>query len=371
MLDFLAFLLRLVTAPFRAGFDREVEVLVLRQQLAIYQRSVPRPRLRLRDRLFWCWLSRLWSRWKDVLVIVRPATVIAWRRRKFREYWAKLSGRPGPGRPPVPKEIQDLIRRMSEMNVTWGSPRIVSELRMVGIEVAKSTVERYMLKRPKPASPTWRAFLANHVACLASIDFFVVPTMRNRILYAFVVLAHLRRRIVHFAVTEHPTAAWTARQVTEAFPWDTAPRHMIRDRQAALPMPSCARSVPSRMAHEAPARPCPRFSPRVCSLRHQEGHATDARRHPRPPRSGNETPLDLLPHVVRAVGTPLRRCAGSISSLGSRSIEFESAPPNLVARTSNPARAAGGLWWSWGDGPVAVDFFLSLVRARTAATGLG
>jgi putative transposase len=158
--------------------------------------------------------------------------VIAWRRRKFREYWAKLSGRPGPGRPPVPKEIQDLIRRMSEMNVTWGSPRIVSELRMLGIEVAKSTVERHMLKRPKPASPTWRAFLANHVACLASIDFFTVPTLRNRVLYVFVVLAHLRRRILHFAVTEHPTAAWTAQQVTEAFPWDTAPRHMIRDRDS-------------------------------------------------------------------------------------------------------------------------------------------
>jgi putative transposase len=228
--DFLAFLLRLVTSPLRADLDREIELLALRQQLAVYQRSIPRPRLRLRDRLFWTSLSRLWSRWREVLVIVKPSTVIAWRRRKFREYWAKLSGRPGPGRPPVPKEIQDLIRRMSEMNVTWGSPRIVSELRMLGIEVAKSTVERYMLKRPKPASPTWRAFLANHVACLASIDFFVVPTVRNRVLYVCVLLAHLRRRVVHFAVTEHPTAAWTARQMTEAFPWDTVPRYMIRDR---------------------------------------------------------------------------------------------------------------------------------------------
>ena len=161
---------------------------------------------------------------------MKPATVIAWRRRKFREYWAKLSGRPGPGRPPVAKEIQDLIRRMSELNVTWGSPRIRSELRMLGIDVAKSTVERYMVKRPKPASPTWRAFLANHVSCLASIDFFTVPTVRNRVLYVFVVLAHLRRRIVCFNVTEHPTAAWTSRQITEAFPCDTAPRYMIRDR---------------------------------------------------------------------------------------------------------------------------------------------
>jgi putative transposase len=202
----------------------------LRQQLAIYQRSVSRPRLRLRDRLFWCWLSRLWPGWKDALVIVKPATVIAWRRRKFREYWATRSAHRGPGRPPVPREIQDLIRQMSSANVCWGSPRIRSELRMLGIDVAKSTVERYMVKRPKPASPTWRAFLANHVPCLVSIDFFVVPTVRNRVLYVFVVLAHLRRRVLHFAITEHPTAEWTSRQIVEAFPWDTAPRYMLRDR---------------------------------------------------------------------------------------------------------------------------------------------
>jgi putative transposase len=229
----LALLLRLLISRLRSNAgDSEIELLVARQQLAIYQRSVARPRLRLRDLLFWIWLSRLWSRWREVLVIVKPATVIAWRRRKFREYWAKLSGRPGPGRPPVPQEIQDLIRQMSEANVLWGAPRIRSELRMLGIDVAKSTIERYMVKRPKPASPTWRAFLANHVACLASIDFFVVPTVRNRVLYVFVVLAHLRRQILHFAITEHPTAAWTARQVTEAFPWDTAPRYMIRDRDS-------------------------------------------------------------------------------------------------------------------------------------------
>ena len=165
-------------------------------------------------------------------VIVKPATVIAWRRRKFREYWAKLSGRPGPGRPPIPQEIQDLIRQMSAANVTWGSPRLKSELHMIGIEVAKSTIERYMVQRPKPASPTWRAFLANHVPSLVSIDFFVVPTVRNHILYVFVVLAHLRRRIVHFGITENPTAEWTSRQLLAAFPWDTAPRYLIRDRDS-------------------------------------------------------------------------------------------------------------------------------------------
>ena len=227
----LALLLRLLTSRLRPHFaELEIELLVARQQLAICQRSALRPRLRLRDRLFWCWFSRLWSGWKQALVVVKPATVIAWRRRKFREFWTKLSSKRGPGRPPVAKEIQDLIRQMSSANVSWGSPRIRSELKMLGIDVAKSTVERYMVKRPKPASPTWRAFLANHVACLVSIDFLTVPTVGHRVLFVFVVLAHLRRRVLHFAVTEHPTAAWTARQVTEAFPWDTAARYVIRDR---------------------------------------------------------------------------------------------------------------------------------------------
>ncbi len=218
----LALLLRLLTSRLRSNADPEIELLVARQQLAIYQRSIPRSRLRLRDRLFWVWLSRLWSRWRDVLYVVKPSTVIAWRRRKFREYWAKRSAHRGPGRPPVPQEIQDLIQQMSEANVRWGAPRIRSELRMLGIDVAKSTVERYMVKRPKPVSPTWRAFLANHVGCLASIDFFTVPTVRHRILFVFVVLAHLRRRVLHFGIAEHPTAEWTSRQIVEAFPWDTA-----------------------------------------------------------------------------------------------------------------------------------------------------
>jgi hypothetical protein len=229
----LALLVRLLTSRLRPdSAELEIELLVARQQPAIYQRSALRPRLRLRDRLFRCRLSRLWSGWKQALVVVKPATVFAWRRRKFRAFWTRLSSKRGPGRPPVAKEVQDLIRRMSEANVSWGSPRIQSGLKMLGIDVAESTVERYMVKRPKPASPTWRAFLANHVSCLASVDFFTVPTVRHRVLLVFAVPAHLRRRVLHFGITEHPTAAWTSRQIVEAFPWDTAPRHMIRDRDS-------------------------------------------------------------------------------------------------------------------------------------------
>ena len=119
---------------------------------------------------------------------------------------------------------------MSSANPLWGSPRIVGELAKVGIHLAKATVEKYMVRPKKSPSPTWRAFLDNHVKELASVDFFVVPTVTFKVLFVFLVLVHLRRRIVHFNVTEHPTAQWTAQQLSEAFPWEAAPRYLVRDR---------------------------------------------------------------------------------------------------------------------------------------------
>ncbi|MCP4870614.1 MAG: transposase family protein, partial [Proteobacteria bacterium] len=121
---------------------------------------------------------------------------------------------------------------MSRANPLWGSPRIRGELRKIGIELAKSTIEKYMLRPRKPASPTWRTFLENHAAELVSTDFFVVPTVRFTVLYVFLVLAHDRRRVLHWGVTEHPTARWTAQQMVEAFPWDEAPRFLLRDRDS-------------------------------------------------------------------------------------------------------------------------------------------
>jgi putative transposase len=160
----------------------------------------------------------------------QPRTVIAWQRRRFHEHWRRLSQRGTPGRPVLAKEVRDLIREMGQANLTWGSPRIVGELRKLGIEVAKSTVEKYRPRPKKPASPTWKIFLKDHVQELVALDFFVVPTVTFRILFVLVILAHDRRRIVHFNVTEHPTAQWTAQQVVEAFPWDEASRYLLRDR---------------------------------------------------------------------------------------------------------------------------------------------
>jgi transposase InsO family protein len=161
---------------------------------------------------------------------VTPDTVLRWQRRRFREHWTKLSGRPRVGRPPVNAEIAALVRKMAAMNPLWRAPRIHGELMKLGIEVAERTVSRLLPKRHTPPSQTWRTFLANHVRDLVSIDFFTVPTAGLRVLFVLVVLAHHRRRVVHFNVTEHPTAHWTAQQIVDAFPNDTAPSYLLRDR---------------------------------------------------------------------------------------------------------------------------------------------
>ncbi len=186
------------------------------------------------DRAFWVWLYRLWPGCLNALVIVKPETVVRWHREGFRRYWRRRSraGRP-PGRPAIPPDIRKLIVRMSQENPLWGAPRIHGELLKLGIEISQASVSKYMTRHPRPPSQTWRAFLGNHVGCLASIDFFIVPTVSFAVLFVFIVLRHERRRIVHFGITTHPTALWVAQQLREAFPWDSAPRHVIRDRDDA------------------------------------------------------------------------------------------------------------------------------------------
>src|SRR2546426_7946897 len=170
--------------------------------------------------------------WRQPLVIVTADTVLQWQRRRFREYWSKLSGRSTGGRPAVHAEIKTLITRMATANPLWGAPRIHGELRKLGIDVAERTVSRLMPKRRPQPSQTWRTFLANHVRDLVALDFFTAPTARLRVLFVLVVLAHHRRRVVHFNVTEHPTAHWTAQQIVDAFPDDSAPSYLLRDRDS-------------------------------------------------------------------------------------------------------------------------------------------
>jgi putative transposase len=214
----------------RSRLSLQFEIVTLRHQIMVYQRSATRPRIKRGDRIFWSWIARRWPGWRDALVIVQPATVIAWQRKRFRDHWAKLSKHGRPGRPTVPKEVIDLIRKISAANVCWGSPRIVGELRKLRSDVAKSTVEKYRVRSRKPPSPTWRSFLNNHAKDMVSIDFLVVPTVGFRMLYVLVILSHYRRQVVHFNVTAHPTAHWTGQQIVEAFPFDLAPQYLIRDR---------------------------------------------------------------------------------------------------------------------------------------------
>src|SRR5262249_54204509 len=217
-------------AYLRTQANNQLEILALRHQIVVLQRQNPRPKLKPVDRRFWVGLSQLGSRWQSALWIVKPATVIDWHRRGFRWYWTWEMRHGRPGRPCIPKETRELIRTLSRDNTGWGAPRIHSELLKLGIQISEASISKSMIRHRKPPSQTWRTFLKNHATQMASIDFFTVPTAMFQVLYAFIVIRHDRRHLVHFNVTAHPTAAWTARQIVEAFPFETSAKYLLRDR---------------------------------------------------------------------------------------------------------------------------------------------
>ena len=217
-------------SAFKTRRSLALENLALRQQLAVLQRSVKRSRLSNVDRGFWVLLRRFWTDWARVLIIVKPETVVRWHRSGFKRYWTWKSRRRRPGRPGVAPEVRELIRDMCRANPLWGAPRVHGELAKLGISISQAAVSKYMIHHRRPPSQTWRSFLDNHVKDLVSVDFFTLPTATFRVLFVFIVLRHDRRRILHFNVTEHPPAEWSAQQIVDAFPWDSAPRFMLRDR---------------------------------------------------------------------------------------------------------------------------------------------
>jgi len=225
-------LFALVASTFRTRAALQAEILALRHQLVVFQNNAPRPlRLHRGDRLLWIVLSQFWPGWRRCLHMVQPETVLRWHRSAFAWHWIRKSRRL-PGRPEIAASIRDLIRRMHQANPLWGAPRIHGELLKLGIALAQSTVARYLPRPRRPPSQTWRTFLTNHLAQTGAIDFFTVPTATFRVLFVLVVLSHERRRVVHFGVTEHPTVEWTLQQMREAFPWEEAPRYVLRDRDA-------------------------------------------------------------------------------------------------------------------------------------------
>jgi hypothetical protein len=232
MIAFLILFIRIVISPFKTKARLEAEIIMLRHQLNVLRRRVPpKPRLAVADRLLFVWLYRLFPSVLNAIAIVQPETIVRWHRAGFRHYWRWKSRARG-GRPKVPTEIQRLIREMSLANRLWGAPRIHGELLKLGIEVAQSTVAKYMARSGRGRSQTWKTFLHNHTAGIGAMDFLIVPTVGFRLLFVLVILRHQRRRLISLNVTAHPTAEWIARQITDAFPWDEAPDYLIRDRDA-------------------------------------------------------------------------------------------------------------------------------------------
>jgi hypothetical protein len=218
MLGMVELLLRWLTSLVKSQRRLQAENLVLRHQLNILRRQSPgRARLNSADRLAFVWLYRLCPAIAHVITIVRPATLIRWHRGGFKTFWRWKSRSRG-GRPAVPKEVRELIRDMSRANWLWGAPRIYGELLKLGIEVSESTVAKYMVRRPRRPGQSWPTFLRNHADGIAAADLFVVPTISFKLLYGLVIQSHGWRKLIHHAVTAHPTAEWVAQQIVEAFP---------------------------------------------------------------------------------------------------------------------------------------------------------
>src|SRR5438067_9016882 len=183
MIPFLIGLLTCLGAFFRSRYNLGLEILALRQQLGVLKRKHPRPRLRIEDRIFWILLRRLWPAWINVLVIVKPETVVAWHRAGFRLFWRLRSRPKNLGRPKVDAEVRTFIRRMANENPSWGAPRIHGELLKLGFDVSERTVSRYLrrLSPPYDVRKRWAPFLRNHREAITAMDFLTVPTLAFRV----------------------------------------------------------------------------------------------------------------------------------------------------------------------------------------------
>jgi len=231
MIALLCFALKLVTSFFKSRGQLEAEKAALLQQLIVLQRKVRgRTKFTNSDRLFFIQLYRWFPSILKAVTIIRPETLVRWHRVGFRRYWRWKSRNLG-GRPPIDGGLRALIRRMSLENGLWGAPRIHGELLKLGFAVAQSTVAKYMAS-PDDRLPgqRWGTFVRNHLPQMAAMDLFVVPTLSFNMLYVLVIVRLARRELVWIKVTAKPTAEWIAQQITEAFPWNEAPRYLIRDR---------------------------------------------------------------------------------------------------------------------------------------------
>ena len=232
MVALLWFFLTLLGSPFKSKSRLEAENAALRHQLIVLRRKVRgRVYFTNSDRLFFVQLYRWFPVALRAVSLIRPETIVRWHRAGFRRYW-RWKTRSAGGRPQIDASLRALIRRMSVENVLWGAPRIHGELLKLGFEVAQSTVAKYMARKGDPGGQSWGTFLRNHAPHIAAMDLFVVPTIGFNLLCVLVIVRLARRELVWINVTTHPTAEWIAQQIVEAFPWNEAPRYLIRDRDA-------------------------------------------------------------------------------------------------------------------------------------------
>jgi putative transposase len=245
---------------FRARRSLLLENFALRQQLVALKRRRPRPRLALFEKIFWVLAQRFWSGWKQALIVVTPETVVRWHRAGFRLYWKLTSEVRRPiGRRQIPKQVRELIFQMVAENPTWGAPRIHGELLMLGFDVSERTISRWMKRAPRDPGPAkrWLVFLRNHREAIAAMDFFTVPTVTFSVLYCFFVISHDRRRILHFNISKHPSSLWIVQQLRETFPFESASRFLLFDRDGkyGAEVPAAVRSlkiIPVRTSFESP-----------------------------------------------------------------------------------------------------------------------
>ncbi len=233
LLKFVMLLIRCLAAFFRSRNNQAIVELALRRQLATYALKGPKPRITSVDRIFWAFLSRIWSGWRETLAIVQPDTVVRWHRKGFR-LWRSIRHAvllaDYVGSPPISPEIQALIRRFAHEN-GWRTRKVQAELEKLGFSASLATVSRYLPKRnpDHDQRQRWKTFLRNHKDGIAAMDFIIVPTVQFRLLYVWFVIDHGRRKIIHFGVTAHPTSPWVVQQLREAFPGNTSPKFLIYD----------------------------------------------------------------------------------------------------------------------------------------------
>jgi hypothetical protein len=295
MTDLLRLILAILASLFKSRAELEAENLVLRQQISVLLRRMPkRPALTNIDRLLFVWAYRWFPSTAGALAIVRPETIIRWHRVGFRAYW-RWRSRNRVGRPKVSAELRALIGEMSRANPLWGAPRIHGELLKLGFEVAQSTVAKYMVRRRRPPSQGWKTFLRNHAPHITAIDMFVVPTIGFKLLYGLVIIQLQRRHLVWINVTANPNAEWIARQITEAFPWDQAPRYLIRDRDT-----SYGHAVTRRLAAMGISGPTNRAAIALAEWTRRTTHRLDPARVPGPCRDpGRRAPAPDPRHLCQ------------------------------------------------------------------------